>query len=62
MLGIKGECVLIVVYVCVWCREGARETNAWETNDPVHKCAGEGMLWGGQGSEMRGRVVINDGI
>ena len=41
-LGPKGECVWMVVYVCGWCREGARETNEWETNYPAHK-----VRWGG---------------
>ena len=26
------------------------------------KCAGEGMLWGGQGSDRRWRVVFDGGI
>ena len=48
-LGPKGECVLIVVYVCVWCREGAHETNEWETNDPAHKVRWGGDVVGGTG-------------
>ena len=46
-LGAKGERVGIVVYVCVWCREGARETNGWETNYPAHKVRLGGDVVGG---------------
>ena len=48
-LGPNKECVLIVMYVCVWCREGARETNEWETNDPAHKVRWGGDVVGGTG-------------
>ena len=48
-LGSNKECVLIVMYVCVWCREGACETNGWETNYPAHK-----VRWGGDVVEGTG--------
>ena len=49
-LGAKEERVGIVVYVCVWCREGACETNGWETNDPAHKVrlGGNVVGWTGE--------------
>ena len=48
-LGIGGDRAWIVAYVCVWCREGARETNGWETNDPAHKVRWGGDVVGGTG-------------